>query len=128
MRFIIVSDAVLRVTDPRYTGSDCGACELARTGSRIVPRFSLPAVAPSGRQHDLRHSCASLLLGQGVSPRVVMDALGRSQISLTMNTYAHVLPELRVQGRRPNERADRDNGRGCDTILGDGWLVGRPIL
>jgi integrase len=46
------------------------------------------------RFHDLRHSCATLLLAQGVSPRVVMEILGHSQISLTMNTYAHVLPEM----------------------------------
>ncbi len=44
------------------------------------------------RFHDLRHSCATLLLVQGVSPRVVMDVLGHSQIGLTMNTYAHVIP------------------------------------
>jgi integrase len=49
------------------------------------------------RFHDLRHSCATLLLVQGVSPRVVMEVLGHSQISLTMNTYTHVLPELRRQ-------------------------------
>ena len=42
-----------------------------------------------------RHSCATLLLVQGVSPRVVMDVLGHSQIGLTMNTYSHVVPELR---------------------------------
>lgn len=47
------------------------------------------------RFHDLRHSCATLLLVQGVSPRVVMDVLGHSQIGLTMNTYSHVIPELR---------------------------------
>ncbi len=47
------------------------------------------------RFHDLRHSCATLLLVQGVSPRVVMDVLGHSQIALTMNTYTHVLPQLR---------------------------------
>jgi integrase len=58
---------------------------------------------PNRRFHDLRHSCATLLLAQGVSPRVVMDVLGHSQISLTMNTYAHVLPELR------REAADRMN-------------------
>src|SRR6266851_2112090 len=46
------------------------------------------------RFHDLRHSCATLMLAQGVSPRVVMEILGHSQISLTMNTYAHVLPEM----------------------------------
>jgi integrase len=50
---------------------------------------------PQRRFHDLRHSCATLLLAQGVAPRVVMDVLGHSQISLTMNTYTHVLPELR---------------------------------
>lgn len=43
------------------------------------------------RFHDLRHSCATLLLVQGVSPRVVMEILGHSQINVTMNTYIHVL-------------------------------------
>jgi integrase len=46
------------------------------------------------RIHDLRHSCATLLLAQGVSPRVVMETLGHSQVSLTLNTYSHVLPAL----------------------------------
>ncbi len=50
---------------------------------------------PQRRFHDLRHSCATLLLVQGVSPRVVMDVLGHSQIALTMNTYSHVPPELK---------------------------------
>jgi integrase len=53
------------------------------------------------RFHDLRHACASLLLVQGVHPRVVMETLGHSQISLTMNTYSHVLPILQ------REAADR---------------------
>lgn len=42
--------------------------------------------------HDLRHTAASLMLAQGVSPRVVMEILGHSQISVTMNTYSHVTP------------------------------------
>jgi integrase len=53
------------------------------------------------RFHDLRHSCATLLLVQGVSPRVVMDVLGHSEIAMTMDTYSHVVPELR------REAADR---------------------
>jgi len=52
------------------------------------------ACLPDIRFHDLRHSCASLLLAQGVSPRVIMETLGHSQISLTMNTYSHVMPVL----------------------------------
>lgn len=43
---------------------------------------------------DLRHACASFLLASGASPRTVMQTLGHSQIGLTMNTYAHVLPEI----------------------------------
>jgi integrase len=43
------------------------------------------------RLHDLRHTAASLMLAQGVSARVVMEILGHSQISVTMNTYSHVM-------------------------------------
>jgi len=46
------------------------------------------------RFHDLRHSCATLLLVQGVAPRVVMEILGHSEIAMTMNTYSHVVPDL----------------------------------
>ena len=35
-----------------------------------------------------------MLLSQGVNPRVVMETLGHSQVSLTLNTYSHVLPAL----------------------------------
>ena len=47
------------------------------------------------RLHDLRHACASFMIAQGVHPRVVMELLGHSQISLTMNTYGHVVDEVR---------------------------------
>ena len=45
------------------------------------------------RLHDLRHACATFMLLTGASPRTVMETLGHSQITLTMNTYAHVLPQ-----------------------------------
>jgi integrase len=45
--------------------------------------------------HALRHSCATLLLLKGVDPRVIMETLGHSQISLTLDTYAHVLVQLK---------------------------------
>lgn len=56
----------------------------------LIKRAGLPSM----RFHDLRHACASLLLVQGVHPRVVMETLGHSQISLTMNMYSNVLPAL----------------------------------
>ena len=49
------------------------------------------------RLHDLRHGCASFLLAQGVPARAIMEVLGHSEIGVTMNTYAHVLPELRQE-------------------------------
>ena len=49
---------------------------------------------PDMRLHDLRHLCGIPLLGQSVNPRVVMETLGHSQVSLTLNTYSHVLPAL----------------------------------
>lgn len=71
--------------------------------SKQFHRHLARAGLPQRRFHDLRHSCATLLLVQGVSPRVVMDVLGHSQIALTMNTYSHVIPELR---RRAADRMD----------------------
>ncbi|MCW2708817.1 MAG: integrase family protein [Frankiales bacterium] len=44
--------------------------------------------------HDARHTAATLLLLQGVPARVAMQILGHSQISLTLGTYSHVVPEL----------------------------------
>jgi integrase len=51
---------------------------------------------PRVRFHDLRHTAATLLLAQGVDPRTIMETLGHSQISLTLNTYSHVLPSLQA--------------------------------
>lgn len=44
------------------------------------------------RFHDLRHTCASLLLAQGVPLRVVMDVLGHSQLAITTDLYSDVMP------------------------------------
>jgi len=52
---------------------------------------------PRQRFHDPRHCSASLLLAQGVAARTIMERLGHSQISLTMNTYAHLSHELEHQ-------------------------------
>jgi integrase len=45
------------------------------------------------RFHDLRHTCASLLLALGVQPRVIMETLGHSGIAITMDLYTHVMPQ-----------------------------------
>lgn len=47
------------------------------------------------RFHDLRHGVATFLLQQGVAMKVVQDVLGHSTITMTMDRYSHVVPELR---------------------------------
>lgn len=52
---------------------------------------------PPIRFHDLRHSAATLLLAQGVQPKYITEFLGHSQVFFTMQTYAHVIPEVQRQ-------------------------------
>ena len=78
---------------------DAGLVFTTSKGTMIEPRnlnrFLDEAIARAGlrriRFHDLRHTCASLLLAQGVSPRVVMEVLGHSQMSMTTDLYGHVM-------------------------------------
>src|SRR4051812_10991586 len=46
------------------------------------------------RFHDLRHTCATLLLSEGVNAKVVSEMLGHASITITLNTYSHVLPDM----------------------------------
>jgi integrase len=47
---------------------------------------------------DLRHTAPTLMLKQGIHPKVVQERLGHSQISLTLDTYSHVLPSMQEKG------------------------------
>ncbi len=48
------------------------------------------------RLHDLRHSCATLLLSKNVNPKVVQDLLGHANIAMTLDTYSHILPGMQA--------------------------------
>lgn len=58
------------------------------------------ADVPRIRFHDLRHTHASLLLQQGVHPKIVSERLGHSTINITLDIYSHVLPDLQQQVAR----------------------------
>lgn len=73
--------------------------------TKHLQRLAQAATIPRLRFHDLRHTCATLLLAQQVPARVVMELLGHSQISLTMNLYSHVLPALRKEAAERMELA-----------------------
>ncbi len=54
---------------------------------------NLPPV-PRIRVHDLRHTHATLLLRAGTAVKVVSERLGHAKVSITLDTYAHVLPDM----------------------------------
>ena len=68
---------------------------------------------PRQRFHDLRHCFATAMLTEGIGARSVMEMLGHSQISLTLNTYAHVMPEtLRDAAATLDAAFERQGGTG----------------
>ena len=60
------------------------------------------------RFHDLRHSHATQLLIQGIHPKVVSERLGHSTISITLDTYSHVLPGIQEKAAEKLDAALRD--------------------
>lgn len=60
-------------------------------------KLAKKADVPSIRLHDLRHFHASVLLRQGVHPKVVQERLGHATISITLDTYSHVIPSLQAE-------------------------------
>jgi integrase len=75
-----------------------------RSFKRIKTRSS---VREDLRFHDLRHTCATLLLGEGVNVKVVSEMLGHASITITLNTYSHVLPDMQDSAADAMEAALR---------------------
>jgi len=66
--------------------------------SNFYRRYFKPAVEAFGldgfRFHDLRHTCAAMLIADGAHPRAIMERLGHSSIKVTLDTYGHLFPAL----------------------------------
>ncbi len=76
---------------PSQVGTPLSARNLIRTFKAHLRRAGFPQTT---RFHDLRHTCATLLLRQGVNPKFVQELLGHADISLTLNVYSHVLLDM----------------------------------
>jgi len=63
---------------------------ITRAWSMLAARAGVKVI----RLHDARHTHASLMLKQGIHPKVVQERLGHSTISITLDTYSHVAPGL----------------------------------
>ncbi|WP_260328121.1 site-specific integrase [Streptomyces sp. Ag109_O5-1] len=75
---LIFTTTTGRVTDPRSL-------------NRMLTILGRDAGVRRVRVHDLRHTCASLLLAQGVDARTIMETLGHSTITMTLDTHTHVM-------------------------------------
>ena len=69
-------------------GGWLGKSDFYKTFNRLVARAEMKKIRP----YDLRHSCASMLLGAGASIRAIADRLGHEKISVTLDHYANCLP------------------------------------
>jgi integrase len=68
----------------------------------LLVRAALP---PTTRLHDLRHTCATLLLAQGTHPTLVQHLLGHSSVSMTLDKYSHWVPSMGEQTAQAIESA-----------------------
>ncbi|MHB1418187.1 MAG: tyrosine-type recombinase/integrase [Bacillota bacterium] len=58
------------------------------------PLLKIARLPDTIRLYDLRHTCATLLLAAGENPKVVSERLGHASVTLTLDTYSHVLPDM----------------------------------
>jgi integrase len=70
---------------------------ITKNYGRVLGRISKELAIPKIRFHDLRHTHATLMLKAGVHPKVVAERLGHSSITMTLNTYSHVLPDMQQE-------------------------------
>jgi integrase len=61
-----------------------------RSFKPLLKKAGLPEI----RFHNLRHTCATLLLSRGVHPKLVQELLGHATIAMTLDTYSHYLPSM----------------------------------
>ena len=65
----------------------------------LFKRFIRPAITKAGlpvnlRLHDLRHTCAALLISLGAHPKAIQERLGHSSITVTIDVYGHLFPSI----------------------------------
>ncbi len=88
------------VGEPRRSRNVINGCF-----ERIKEKGNLPDV----RFHDLRHTCATLLLSKNVHPKIVRELLGHANIGITLDTYSHYLPNLQSEAVRAMDSIFEDS-------------------
>ena len=78
---------------PSPIGTPLDPSNVVKAYKRSLEKAGLPKL----RFHDLRHTAATLMLQEDINPKIVQERLGHSDISLTLNTYSHVLPHMQEE-------------------------------
>ena len=124
-----------RTSGTRLNGDDFVFCRadgrpldpsvVTRTFTKMVKKAGLGQV----RLHDLRHTHATLMLKEGVHPKVVSERLGHAGVGITLDTYSHVLPGLQEEAAEKFDRLlderhdDSDRGPDVSKMFADGGGV-----
>jgi len=112
-----LQDTIRTLRGPDYEGGDLiFTTEMGRPLNPqklvdLVEKFAAGAGVPRITFHDLRHTYATAALEGGVAMKVVSERIGHSNVSFTMQTYAHVRAEA------DHEAAQQ----AADFLLGDAW-------
>ncbi|HDR6277262.1 site-specific integrase [Bacillus cereus] len=71
-------------------GTPTHKSNIRRVFKSIIKKSDIPKI----RFHDMRHTHATLLLLQGVNPKIVSERLGHTDVRITLDTYSHLLPSM----------------------------------
>lgn len=88
---------------PTSTGNPMRPSSLTRR--HFKPLLEQAGLSRSVRFHDLRHTCATLLLAAGHNPKLVQDLLGHASVAMTLDRYSHVMPGMSEQTAAAMEAA-----------------------
>jgi integrase len=80
----------------RHDGRPTDPAETTHAFARLVERVGVRALS----LHALRHTHATMLLGENVHPKVVSERLGHATVGITLDTYSHVLPTMQEEAAR----------------------------
>lgn len=75
---------------PTYNGNPCNFRSLTQLWKKLIKKSEVPDI----RFHDLRHTHATLMLKQGIHPKIVSERLEHKKVGITLDTYSHVVPGL----------------------------------
>lgn len=97
-----------------YDGKPLRPNTISRAWSNLAAKAGIRVI----RFHDARHTHASLLLKQGIHPKVVQERLGHSTISTTLDIYSHVTPGLQEAAakRFDDVMQIRHNSKAAETV------------